>query len=75
MSKSRTAPYYLTKREIHELHNDALVNAFEIAVTDVVNAQNHRASVPAKMYAQAEWIREELLRRLHVGKEAGVWSV
>lgn len=69
MSKSRTAPHYLTMREIRELHNDALVSAFEIAVTDVTNAQNHRASVPAKMYAQVEWIREELLRRLYVGKE------
>jgi len=64
MSKSRTAPCYLTRREIRALDDDALVNAFEIAVTDVVNAQNHRASVPAKMYVQERWVREELHRRL-----------
>lgn len=69
MSKSRTAPDYLTKREISDLDNDGLVSAFEIAVTDLVVAQNHRARVPQKVVAQLEWMRDELILRLRNTEE------
>lgn len=64
MSKSRTAPYYLTKREIVAMNSPDLVNAFEIAVTDLTIAQNCRSRIPAKLAQQLDWIRAELLARL-----------
>jgi hypothetical protein len=66
MSKSRTAPYYLTKKQIIEMKNQELVNAFEIAVTDLTIAQNCRARIPQKVAKQVEWIRDEILCRMAV---------
>lgn len=64
MGKSRTAPYYLTKKEIIGLEDHELVNAFEIAVTDLTIASNCRARIPQKVAKQVEWLRDELLVRL-----------
>ena len=64
MSKSRWAPYYLTKKEILQLEDYQLINAFEQAITDVTIQANCRAKITQKAAKNVEWIREELLTRL-----------
>ena len=52
------------KKEILELKDYELVNAFERAVTNVCIMTNHRARVSQQATKELEWIREELLQRL-----------
>lgn len=64
MSKSKWAPDYLTKKEVLQLENYQLVNAFERAVTNIVVMENCRAKVTQKAAKELEWVKEELLTRL-----------
>jgi hypothetical protein len=64
MRHQKWAPAYYTKREILEMDNISLLNAFEQAAGDSVIATNHRAHYPAKLAKQIEWMRDELLTRL-----------
>lgn len=64
MSKSRTAPHYLTRQQIIGLPNEQLLDAFETSVAEVTNRINHSAGVPVKLYSQVRHIRAELKRRL-----------
>ena len=55
---------YLNKREITQLNNEQLVEAFERAVTNVVIMANHRARISQKAAKELEWVKEELNKRL-----------
>lgn len=62
--KYRWSPVYYSKKEILEMDNVRLLNAFEGSICDETRAQNHLAKgIPAKLTKQIEWIRDELLTR------------
>ena len=62
--KQKWAPTYYTKKEILEMDNIKLLNAFEQAIVDSVKATNFRAHYPAKLSKQIEWLRDELWTRM-----------
>ena len=64
MSKSKTAPHYLSRQQIPTLSNELLLNAFETSVAEVAIRTNLSSGVPVKLYSQVRHLREELLRRL-----------
>lgn len=64
MSKSRTAPFYLTKQQIHELSDCLLLDAFETAIATVTNRVNNSAGVPVRLYSEVRTMRNELLSRM-----------
>ena len=63
--RHRWHPNYYTKKEILEMDNYQLLNAFANAVVDETNAQNnYKTGVTQKQVKQMEWFREELLTRM-----------
>lgn len=63
--KAKWHPGYYTKKEILELDNHQLLNAFAASIADETNAQNKLArGIPAKLTKQIEWMREEILTRM-----------
>lgn len=56
-------PEYYTKKEILEMDNVKLLNAYTAACCDEVKAHNSKPSVPLKLLKQIEWMRDELLTR------------
>lgn len=66
MRKQKWSPTYYTKKEIIEMSDHKLLNAFEQSAGDDVKAVNFCAHYPLKLGKQIEWMREELLVRLRV---------
>ena len=64
MSKSRTAPFYLTKRQIRDLDSHQLLDAFETAVATMTNRLNLSAGVPVRLYSEVRTMRAEILARM-----------
>lgn len=63
--KHRWHPTYYTKKEILEMDNHALLNAYAQAIQDETNAHNHYATgITQKQLKQHEWMYEELLSRM-----------
>lgn len=60
----RWSPEYFSRKEIREMTDAELLNAFEGSIIDETKAQNFRDHVPPKLSRQVEMIREELLNRL-----------
>lgn len=59
-------PSYYSKREVENMDNEGLVDAFEGAVVDLVQCQNYRNHVPAKLAKQIEWMKNELCERMKI---------
>lgn len=64
MSKSRTAPDYLTPKQVLELNDHELLNAFEAMIAAWTNAQNMNSRIPQKLTKQVERLRDEILSRM-----------
>ena len=64
MSKSRTAPFYLTKQQIRDLDNSLLLDAFETSAATAAIRLNNSTGVPVRLYSELRTMRKEILSRM-----------